>query len=35
MLWFNKISGHMCQHSRFSFSFEIVDGAQVTEIIDT
>ena len=30
MLWFNKINGHLCQHSRL-----IVDGAQVTEIIDT
>ena len=34
MLWFDKISGHLCQHSR-KFSFEIVDGALVTEIIDT
>ena len=34
MLWFNKTNGHLCQHSRY-FSFEIVDGADVTEIIDT
>ena len=34
MLWFNKINGHLCQPSRL-FSFGIVDGTQVTEIIDT
>ena len=34
MLWLNKINGHLCQHSR-KFSFEIVDRAQATEIIDT